>query len=234
MRRTPYHGWVLRIADRRVAAVPAPPVRTPPVGPLPVLTGLALLAVLVVAAGCGAPPEPALTAPPTPGGASLSSSGPALPPLGLPTVLPTPTTTAAFPPLGLPTATYPTYPTYPTRTTTRPTTFPTTSPATPGPTPAPKCTNGPSAQQVITVVKPRPGIPDRELKVVDGPFCAGTWQYSVLEIVATGSEDDYEPLLAVTNGTPAQLKAIEAGTDVCSRKVQNEAPPGVRVRACGN
>lgn len=225
---TPYHGRMFRNADRRatVRALPAP---TTPAFRAPALRGLAL-AVLVTLGGCGAPPEPALTAPPqTPGGGSgLPASGLSYPPPSLPTTLPTPT----LPPLGLPTATYPTYPTYPT-TTTRPTTAPTTSPATPGPTPAPKCTSGPSAQQIIAVVKPRPGIPDRELKVIDGPFCAGTWQYAVLEIVATGSEDKYEPLLVVTNGQPAQLKAIEAGTDVCSLKVRNEAPPGVRVRACG-
>jgi hypothetical protein len=198
----------------------------------PVL-GVLVLAALVLLGGCGAPPEPALTAPPqAPGGSpGLLSSGPGYPPLGVPTALPTPTST--LPPVVLPTATYPTYPTYPTRTT-RPTTAPTTSPATPGPTPAPKCTAGPSAQQVIAVVKVRPGIPDREIKIDEGPFCAGTWQYSVLEIVATGSEEKYEPLLAVTNGQPAQLKAIEAGTDVCSLKVKNEAPPGIRVRACGN
>ncbi|UQU65043.1 hypothetical protein COUCH_01395 [Couchioplanes caeruleus] len=83
------------------------------------------------------------------------------------------------------------------------------------------------------MVKGTPGIPDRELKVIDGPFCSGTWQISTIEIVARHSEQKYEPLFVVSTGTPSALRLVEAGTDVCSQQVQNDAPAGIRVRACG-
>jgi hypothetical protein len=208
MPRRPYHGRVLRNVSRfRIGALP-------------------VLGVLTMLAACGEPPTPSLTAPPeAPGGGSASASAY---PSGLVPIVPT----------TLPTATVPTYPTapvptYPVATTTRPPTTTTTSPRTPGPPPAPKCTNGPTGQQVLAVVKDRPGIPDNELKVIEGPFCAGEWQFAVVEIVPGASEEKVEPLLVVTNGKPATLKVIEAGTDVCSVKVRNEAPTGIRVRACG-
>jgi hypothetical protein len=191
-----------------------------------ILVVVGVLTALTLLGACGEPPQPPLTAPPeAPGGGSASASAnpsailPTMPPNTLPTggVLPT------YPTAGLPT--------YPTSTTTPPPT--TTSPTTPGPSPAAKCTSGPTAAQVIAVVKERPGIPEAELKVIDGPFCSGTWQFSIVEIAAADAEDEYEPLQVVSNGTPASLKVIEAGTDVCSLKVQNEAPPGIRVRACG-
>ncbi|WP_203837357.1 hypothetical protein [Winogradskya humida] len=113
------------------------------------------------------------------------------------------------------------------------TTTPTPTPTTQGPSPAPKCTGGPSAQQLIAVVEGTPGIPDEPLKVTTGPFCSGNWQFSVMEIVADDAEDEYEPLAVVTTGLPAALKLIEAGADVCSNEVQTQAPIGIRVRACG-
>jgi hypothetical protein len=190
------------------------------------LTGVALLAA------CGKPPQPALTAPPeAPGSGSAS----ALPPSGLVPGLPTAgLPTGGVPATGLPTVGVPTYPTavvptYPLTTTTPPVTPTTTRPA--GPSPAPRCKNGPTAQQVLTVVKGRPGVPQEELKVVEGPYCSGTWQFSIVQIA--GADDDDEALLVVTNGPPATIKVVEAGTDVCSVKVQNESPPGIRVRACG-
>ena len=84
------------------------------------------------------------------------------------------------------------------------------------------------------MVKGTAGIPDRELKVIQGPFCSGTWQFSVIEIVARDTEDKYEPLFVVTTGTPPTLQLVEAGTDVCSKRVQDDAPAGIRVRACGD
>lgn len=205
---TPYHGRVLHHA-RRCAATRVLPVAG-------VLTALTLLAA------CGEPPQPSLTAPPeAPGTVSMPAAS-GYPPVGIATALPT-----------APVPTYPTagLPTYPTATTTPPTTATTTPP---GPSPAPRCTSGPTAQQVLAVVKNRPGIPEAaDLKVIDGPFCAGSWQFSVLEIAATDAEDEYEPLLVVSKGAPATLKVIEAGADVCSVKIQNETPAGIRVRACG-
>ncbi|MEU7903895.1 hypothetical protein [Actinoplanes sp. NPDC049118] len=184
-----------------------------------VLTALALLAA------CGQPPEPPLTAPPeAPGVGSAAASAP--PPSGVIPGLPT-----ALPTAGIPT--YPTagVPTYPTATT-PPTTI-TTAPTTSGPSPAPRCANGPSRQQVLTAVKGRPGVPATDLKVIDGPFCSGKWQFTIVQIAEADADTPAEPLLVVTKGSPATLKVIEAGTDVCSVKVRNEAPVGIRVWACG-
>ncbi|WP_305787289.1 hypothetical protein [Symbioplanes lichenis] len=199
---------------------------------LPVLAG-ALVASGLLAA-CGAPPEPPATAPPLATGPDPSASV-SLPPPVLTPILPTQTTPAL--PGGLPTT--PAWPTLPTTTTTpvyTPPVTPTTTiptPATPTQSPAPRCTAGPTAAQVIAVVKGTAGIPDRPLKVVDGPSCSGSWQFSVMEIEAANAGDKYEPLSVVTKGQPAALQLVEAGTDVCSLVVQSEAPAGIRVRACG-
>ncbi|MFI7596506.1 hypothetical protein [Actinoplanes sp. NPDC049681] len=131
----------------------------------------------------------------------------------------------------LPTAALPTLPyTPPVGATTGPAT---TAPGATGPSPAPKCTGGPTTAQVVGVVEGTAGIPDRQLKVIDGPFCSGKWQFATIEIVAKDSEDKYEPLFVVTTGEPAALQLVEAGTDVCSQRVRAEAPAGIRVRACG-
>ena len=175
--------------------------------------GLALLA------GCGSPPQPLPTAPPEPvGSGPLPSAGPGLP-SGIGTYPTAPT---------LPTVP-PTLPTYPVvvPTTTRP---PTT---TPPPSPAPRCTSGPTRPQVLAVIKGRPGIPDDDLDVTDGPYCAGSWQFSIVGI-AGSSDDTVEPLLVVTSGRPSALRVVEAGTDVCTDPVEDDAPPGIRVRACGS
>ena len=193
---------------------------------MPVVCALTLLTA------CGEPPAPPHTAPPEPTGSpSLGASASAYPPGVVVPTLPTTLPTAVLPPVTLPPATVPTLPyTPPAATTPTPTT---TTSRPPGPPPAPRCTAGPSAAQVVGVVEGTAGIPDRELKVVQGPFCAGTWQFSAIEIVARPSEEKFEPLFVVTTGTPAALQLVEAGTDVCSGRVQNDAPTGIRVRACG-
>ena len=180
-----------------------------------------LLPALAVAAGllsgCGAPPQPLATAPPpAPGSASAVAPSGSLPPVVSlpPTLAPQPPQTVA----PLPTL---------------PTTVPTTSP-TPTVKPAAKCTSsGPSGAQILALVKGQPGIPDAELALHAGPYCSGSWQFTELEL-AGKSPDDVEPLLVVSTGKPASLTLIEAGTDVCSTQVQNDAPAGIRVRACGN
>ena len=189
----------------------------------------------VLLAGCGSPPQPLPTAPPRtasggPAGSGMPSAGPALPSYpagGLPGAGSLPGT---LPP-GL--ATYPTYPvpTVTTRPTTAPTTRPTPSRSTPPP--APRCTGGPTAQQVLDLVKNRPGIPQATLTVTEGPYCAGTWQFTIVGI-AGQSDDDVEPLLVVSTGRPSALSLLEAGTDVCTDRVERDAPPGIRVRACGS
>ncbi len=175
-------------------------------------------------AGCGSPPQPLPTAPPRTSGSAVGSAAPS----GAP-VLP------SYPAGGLP-QTLPTagLPTYPVRT--LPTTVPrTTTPTTtrPTPTPAARCTGGPTREQVIALVVGRPGIPDADLTVVEGPFCASSWQFSILGI-AGQSDDDVDPLLVVSTGRPSALRLVEAGADVCTTRVERDAPPGIRVRACGS
>ena len=104
---------------------------------------------------------------------------------------------------------------------------------TPPPTPAPRCTGGPTRAQVLAVVKGRAGMPDEDLAVTEGPYCSGTWQFTIVGIA--GQDDDaVEPLLVVTTGRPSALRVVEAGTDVCTDRVSADAPPGIRVRACGS
>jgi hypothetical protein len=196
------------------------------------LAGVLLVAVL---AGCGAPPEPPPTAPPAPReSTSLGPSGVPLPPGGLPPGglpsggLPSGYPAGALPPGGVPTVAAPTYPT---PAATRP--IPSPSPTRSTPPPAPVCRSGPSKQQVLGVIKGKPGIPTRPLEVRFGPYCAGSWQLSIIGIVGE-TADEEEQLLVVTSGRPAALTLVEAGTDVCTDRVEDDAPAGIRVRACGS
>lgn len=190
-------------------------------------------AVLLTA--CGSPPLPLPTAPPRPVGGSTGASGtpsagpavPSYPPGGLPGAGALPGTV----PAGVPT-----YPTYPAPTVTvRPPTVPTTrpTPTRSTPPPAPRCTGGPTAQQVLALIKDRPGIPQATLIVTEGPYCAGSWQFAIVGIGGQ-SDDDVDPLLVVSTGQPSALRLLEAGADVCTDHVERDAPPGIRVRACGS
>jgi len=174
---------------------------------LPIVCGLALLA------GCGSPPRPLPTAPPEP----VRSGPPLSAPAGQPSAI------GGYPTLP---PTIPTYPGVPTITRPAPTT-------TPPPSPAPRCTSGPTRAQVLAVIKGRPGIPDDDLAVTEGPFCSRSWQFTIVSIA--GADDKaVEPLLVVTTGRPSALRVVEAGTDVCTDRVEDDAPPGIRVRACGS
>jgi hypothetical protein len=189
-----------------------------------------LLAAVLLLAACGAPPEALPTAPPP----VVASAGPpsavpsALPSAyssALPSAYPAPTGTA-----GVPTYPAPRLPTYPAATLPAVTST-TTSRA---PSPAPSCAHGPTAAQVIAVVRTRPGIPTGpRLDAKQGPFCAGTWQFTVLG-EAGKTLDEVDPLLVVTTGRPRALTVVEAGADVCSSHVENAAPTGIRVLACGS
>jgi hypothetical protein len=187
---------------------------------LPLLAAFALVAMLT---GCGAPPQPLPTAPPRPTGSASEPSAPiGVPPAGgsLPTAgVPTGGTGYPLPGVTLPTV--PAVPTLPTPTTTPP------------PAPAGVCTAGPTKQQMLDLVKGKPGIPTKPLEVRFGPYCAGTWQFAILGL-AGEDEDADEPLLVVSSGKPARLQLVEAGADVCSDRVIDDAPPGIRVRACGS
>jgi hypothetical protein len=183
------------------------------------------IGVAVMLAACGAPPKPLPTAPPEPLVSAAPPSGYAYPSGPVPSY---PLPGASLPAVGYPR--YPTLPTYPVPT--LPTV--TATPTTPGPAPAPRCTNGPTSAQVLAVVKGKPGIPtDEQLKVWDGPFCSKSWQFTTIG-VGEKDNDKFDPLLVVTTGKPSALTVVEAGADVCSDHVQNAAPPGIRVLACGS
>lgn len=192
---------------------------------------LVLAGLLTLLAACGKPPAPPPSGPPiATGGVSASSSA-----YPVPSAF---TGGAPLPTNGLPPVTLPTLPTVPyVPPATVPPIVPTTTP--PGftpPTPtvsaAPKCRSGPTAAQMLAVLQGLPGIPEEELKVAEGPFCSGAWQFATVQIAGQDPKEA-EQLFVVTTGTPTALKVIEAGTDVCSVEVQAQAPPGIRVRACG-
>jgi hypothetical protein len=87
---------------------------------------------------------------------------------------------------------------------------------------------------VIAVVRAQPGIPTGPtLDVKQGPFCAGRWQFTVVG-EADKTLDQVDPLLVVTTGRPSALTVVEAGADVCSSHVEDAAPAGIRVLACGS
>ncbi|WP_412747620.1 hypothetical protein [Krasilnikovia sp. M28-CT-15] len=184
---------------------------------------LVMTGTLAALAGCaGAPPQPLPTAPPrAPDEVSSAPSAPAYasPPGGLPSA-----GVPGVPPAGPPNGVPPTLATPPT-TTPAPTT-------TPPPSPAGPCTKGPAAQQVLALINGKPGIPDTPLKVAEGPFCEQSWQFTTVRLAAENAEQD-EPLFVVSRGKPDALRLVEAGADVCSDRVQADAPPGIRVRACG-
>ena len=178
---------------------------------------LAMLGVALLLSACGEPPQPlptappqhvASVAPPSAAGSGSLSVAETVPPTyaapSFPTVAPSP----IRPPI-------------------------TTTPATPTTPPAPKCTHGPTAAQVLAVVRAQPGIPSAvTLEVKAGPYCAGSWQFSVVG-EAGKTLDQVDPLQVVTTGPPDALQVVEAGQEVCSDRVQNSAPAGIKVLACG-
>jgi hypothetical protein len=109
--------------------------------------------------------------------------------------------------------------------------YPTAEPTTPpfaAPTAAPEsttvaCAGHPDAAQVIAALRR-----DRNLiaagmtpRAVTGPLCAGSWQYTVLNV------PDHEPLQVVTRGTGSSLTVVTAGTYVCTPEVTGAAPTGI-------
>jgi hypothetical protein len=179
---------------------------------IPLLAGL-----LVLLSACGEPPQALPTAPPyVP--ASAASVAPV-------TEIPPAPTVATLPPV--PTATLP-----PPIYTTVPATVPTTTSPTPTPAHAPACLGEPTGVQILAKLKSREGVPTKPLKVDQGPFCSGDWSFTTVEIDGQ-NEDDLEPLMVLATGKGATLTVLAAGSDVCSNRVQTEAPAGIRVLACG-
>jgi hypothetical protein len=132
---------------------------------------------------------------------------------------------------------YPAFTGYPTlgATTTSPTSRPTVlPPRTPGPTPshAARCTGEPTGPQILALAKTMNGVPPDPLRVQAGPFCSAAWSLTTLEV--TGKDtDQVEPLMVVATGKGSTLAPVALGQDVCNARVQRDAPPGIRVLACG-
>jgi hypothetical protein len=168
-------------------------------------------AAVLALGGCGVPPElRGADRPPRPS-TSFAPSGAASAP-----VVPDP----ALPPPGV--TGFPIAPATPWAP-------PPATRSSPSPTATP-CTGGPTAAQVLAAVRRAPGVPSgATLRVTDGPYCAGGWQYAEVGLQASPQP---EPLLVITRGRPGSLRLVEIGTDVCSDKVTS-APPAVRALACG-
>jgi hypothetical protein len=183
---------------------------------------LLLVGALLLLAGCGAPPQPLPKSPPP----AVSSSGPVSPAPSLPLI------TSTLPPLGS-YAPGPGLPSYPVATL-RPTTGPTLGTRSPTPTPshAARCAGPPTGAEIIALLKKESGVPKVPLKVLEGPFCSGDWSFTTVGLSGETAQQD-EALMVVTTGRGATLDTVAAGSDVCIDRVVTEAPPGIRVLACG-
>jgi hypothetical protein len=115
--------------------------------------------------------------------------------------------------------------------------FPTDDPplptALPSPTAPPQtialpCGGRPTSSQVIAALRRDRNLVPAGLtpRVVTGPLCAGTWQYTVLAV------PDHDNLQVVTRGAPTGLSVVNAGTNVCTSTVTGAAPSGI-VAAAG-
>ena len=89
------------------------------------------------------------------------------------------------------------------------------------------CGGRPGGREVLAVLR-RAGLVTRSssARVVTGPMCAGTWQWSVVQM------PNADPLQVVTRGAAGSLQLVTAGTDVCSIPVRTGAPAGIRAAAC--
>ncbi|GAA0451577.1 hypothetical protein Ade02nite_76570 [Paractinoplanes deccanensis] len=184
-----------------------------------IIVGSALLSA------CGSPPQPQPTSPTyaTASAAPVPLDPSLLPPVTLPGTPTTPATTFPAYPTTYPTLAPTTLPTVPT------TTAPTEKSPTPTPSHAPKCTTGPTAAEILALVKKQEGMGSLPLVVREGPLCASGWSFATLE----DSSADEDPLMVVATGAGATLALVAAGSDVCISRVETSAPPGIRVLACG-
>jgi hypothetical protein len=93
--------------------------------------------------------------------------------------------------------------------------------------PAVACAGRPGPVAVLTVLRRARLLSGSATATVStGPMCAGTWQWSVVQVPGR------EPLQVVTMSTPDGLSLVTAGTDVCSIPVRTAAPAGIRAAAC--
>jgi len=79
-----------------------------------------------------------------------------------------------------------------------------------------------TADQVISLIRNQTQI--RPSRATNGPLCAGTWQYTELQV------PDRDPVQAVTM-TRDGLKLIAVGTEVCTAEVQLQAPSAIKTAA---
>ena len=186
---------------------------------------LPLAGVLALTSACGAPPQAPPSSPPYTASSASAPAG-ALPSATTPAPQTAYTSAAAY-------TTYPatTYPTNPARTVTTADPPGTISP-TPTPSHAPRCVGSPTGTQILALIEGKPGIPPEPLAVHEGPYCAGDWSFTTVEVVGQ-TEDELEPLMVVTTGRDSTLALVAAGSEVCTNLVQTAAPPGIRVLACG-
>ncbi|MEU4243002.1 hypothetical protein [Actinoplanes sp. NPDC026619] len=182
------------------------------------------LGALLLLSACGTPPKPPLKSPPLYASPSAAPISLAPTVIGLPTQQPLPGGTVAPP------AAYPTY-TFPTAVVT--TLGPETVPATPTPSHASRCVGSPTNAEILAKIKGSAGVPNKTMKVADGPYCSGDWSFSTVEVVGE-SADQLEPLMVVTTGKGTTLAVVAAGSEVCIDVVVTSAPPGIRVLACGS
>jgi hypothetical protein len=171
---------------------------------------------LLLLSACGAPPEALPTSPPLPRatGSMPSAGGPA------PSMIYTPPTAAT------PTYTYPTLP--PATATTRPATTPPITTTGPAPSYAPRCGDEPTGAQIVTLAKTSPAVPDENVTVMDGPYCASGWSFTTIGMPGA------EPLSVIATGAGPTLELVTVGTDVCNPTVKARAPAGIRAMACGS
>jgi hypothetical protein len=102
---------------------------------------------------------------------------------------------------------------------------PTTPPLTPGDE-AVDCDGQPDGADLLDVLHAADLLDaDGDADVVEGPLCAGDWQYAVIIV------PDRDPLQVITSGAPGDLTLVTAGTDVCTVEVRVRAPRGIRVAA---
>ncbi|MEV0392834.1 hypothetical protein [Polymorphospora rubra] len=114
------------------------------------------------------------------------------------------------------------------------------SPVPPTVTPSPtyggftavNCAGNPSGAQVTDLLRRSPGLlrANATLRVLREPVCAGTWQYTVVEVTVPGRGGS--PMQVVSTGRAASLILVTAGSDVCNAQVRATAPAGIRTLAC--
>lgn len=88
------------------------------------------------------------------------------------------------------------------------------------------CDQTPGPAEIIAVLRRAGLMPDRATAtVVNGPLCAGDWQYAVVSVPGR------DPLQVVTEGRPGALTLVTAGTEICVAQVRINAPLGIRTAA---